>query len=131
MPPAQSLCGPQFHEFMITAWLRTLTVLLCWQDFIRSVLQGGTKRPSVWAGNWFLTRSRDRIHDERVGYSPPTPPSRMRPLNKEGAVGVMRRVPNTRLAVKRRVVFPAVMDLLQGPQELSSSLLGRFLVPLS
>ena len=40
----------------------------------------------------------------RVAY----PAVRIRPLNTEGAVGVVRRVADTRLAVKRRVAYPAV-----------------------
>ena len=31
-------------------------------------------------------------------------------MNTEGAVGVMRQAANTRLAVKRRVAYPAVMN---------------------
>ena len=50
---------------------------------------------------------RDRIHVSMIGYSPPTLPSRIWLLNMEGAIGVMRRVANTRLAVKRRVAYPA------------------------
>ena len=54
------------------------------------------------------------IHDGRVGYPPPTLPSWIWPLNMEGAVGVMRRVANARLAVKRRVAYPAVMNAAPG-----------------
>ena len=54
-------------------------------------------------------------------HSPPVPgtlftklPSRMRPLNMEGVVGVTLRVANTRLAAKRRVVYPAFKNTAPG-----------------
>ena len=58
--------------------------------------------------------TRGLIHDGRVDCPPPTLPSRTRPQHTEGAVGVMRRVANTRLAVKRRVAYPAVMNTAPG-----------------
>ena len=48
---------------------------------------------------------RGRILDQqgRIGYPRPTLPSRLRPLNTEGAVGVMRQVANKRFAVKEEL----------------------------
>ena len=43
-------------------------------------------------------------------YPPPTLPSTIRPLNAEGAVAVILRVANTKLAVKRSVAYPSVMN---------------------
>ena len=60
--------------------------------------------------------SRGRIHVGRIGYPPPTLPSRIRPLNKKGAVGVIYApcVAIQRLAVKRSVAYPAVMNTAPG-----------------
>ena len=48
---------------------------------------------------------RGRSHEGTVGCPPPILPSRIRPLNTEGAVGVTRRVASIRLAVAMRVAY--------------------------
>ena len=62
------------------------------------------------------------IHAGMIGYPPATLPSRRRPQNTEGAVGVMRRVANMRLAVKRRVANPANMNTAPGAVFLTAGL---------
>ena len=44
-----------------------------------------------------VVECRGHIHVGRIGYPPPTLPSRIHPLSMEGAVGVMRRIANARL----------------------------------
>ena len=52
-----------------------------------------------------------RIHDGGVGCPPQSYPAvkNTAPEYAEGAVGVMRQVAKTRLAVKRRVAYPATV----------------------
>ena len=61
-----------------------------------------------------LLAIRGRIHVGAIGYTP-TLPSRIRPLNTEPwAVGVMRQVADTRLAVKSCVAYPADTNTAPG-----------------
>ena len=77
--------------------------------------------PTVEVGEAVLVRgwvspvrstTRGCIHVGRIGCSPPTLPSRIQPLNMEGAVRVMRWVVNTRLAVKRWVAYTLLTRIL-------------------